>query len=398
MTTITPNAPSTANVENAVPSLDSIASKMAAMREQTQRNLQRATEQTETGTSAQATAEVPVAPDEPKITSSEQDTIDFAAEDQAPEAPVEPDAEAFADTEDQVSQEQPADSTKDELIDFIEFAETNPQAKFKFMRNGKEVIIDAKRAAAILGQGGAIHEEARQLKIERSEFEEYMKEARARQEGLTLAMEFTIEPQLQQAYDEIVKTQGYQSVFQQQLASTQDPAQQARIQASMEQNERYIQQQTQLIGRIRPVVDQYKQVRQQQVTQLLEQNRKAFTDKELKNEFVYNELREKISKGWRAAMEEVIPGVKNIDLISSDEYLLSLVRDGLKYRDRPTTKQAGSSVAALTRKSSGTNSAAKAQEENLSKLREQAKGGDKKAADNLLVAQLAKLRAARAGR
>ena len=389
MTTIMPNADSTATVENAVPSLESIASKMAAMRESTQRNQLRTTEQTETGDT-----ESPVAPNEPEITSADADRIDYAAEDFAPESdPVEEPAEP-------VSEETTAPSTQpEELIDFIEFAETNPQAKFKFMRNGKEVVIDAKRAAAILGQGGAIHEEARQLKIEKSEFDEYVKETRARQEGLTLAMEFTIEPQLHRAYDEIVRTQGYQSTFQQQLAATQDPAQQARIQASMQQNERYIQQQTQLIGQMRPVVDQYRHARTQQVTEILDKNRRSFTDKELKNEFVYNELREKISKSWTAAREEIVPGVKNIDLISSDEFLLSLVRDGLKYRDRPsTTKQAGSSLAALTRKSAGAGGANRSNDESIVKLREQAQGGDKKAADNLLVAQLSKLRAARTGR
>jgi hypothetical protein len=388
MTTIMPNADSTATVENAVPSLESIASKMAAMRESTVRNQMRTTEQTETGDT-----ESPVAPEEPEITSADANTIDYAAEDFAP------DSEQVEEPAEPVSEETTANSSTDELIDFIEFAETNPQAKFKFMRNGKEVVIDAKRAAAILGQGGAIHEEARQLKIEKSEFDEYVRETRARQEGLTLAMEFTIEPQLHRAYDEIVRTQGYQTTFQQQLASTQDPAQQARIQASMEQNERYIRQQTDLIGQIRPVVDQYKQARTQQVTEILEKNRRSFTDKELKNEFVYNELREKISKSWTAAREEIVPGVKNIDLISSDEFLLSLVRDGLKYRDRPnTTKQAGSSLAALTRKSAGAGGSNRSADESISKLREQAQGGDKKAADNLLVAQLSKLRAARTGR
>jgi hypothetical protein len=388
MTTIMPNADSTATVENAVPSLESIASKMAAMRENTQRNLIRTTEQTETGDT-----ESPVAPEEPEITSADADRIDYAAEDFAP------DTEQVEEPAEPVSEEAPASSTNEELIDFIEFADTNPQAKFKFLRNGKEVIIDAKRAAAILGQGGAIHEEARQLKIEKSEFDEYVRDTRARQEGLTLAMEFTIEPQLRSAYNEIVRTQGYQSTFQQQLATTQDPAQQARIHASMEQNERYIQQQTQLIGQIRPVVDQYRQARTQQVTEILDKNRRSFTDKELKNEFVYNELREKISKSWTAAREEIVPGVKNIDLISSDEFLLSLVRDGLKYRDRPsTTKQAGSSLAALTRKSAAAGGSNRSQEESIAKLREQAQGGDKKAADNLLMQQLSKIRSARTGR
>ena len=380
----TPNATSTANAENATATDQSILAKMTAMREQTLRNQMNKTDTVETGESEQANTESPVAPDQPEI-ADPQTEIDYATADA--EAP---------DSQDPVSTET-SDSTQDELIDFIEFADTNPKAKFKFMRNGKEVVIDAKKAAAILGQGGAIHEEARQLKIERSEFDEYIKDTRARQEGLMLAMEFTIEPKLQSAYDEIVRTQNYQTTFQQQLHGTGDAAEQARIRASMEQNERYINQQGQIINQLRPAVDQFKDVRRQQVTQVLETNRKAFTDKELRNEYVYNELRDKVAKLWPQAQHELMPGIKNLDLISSDETLLGLVRDGLKYRDRPVAKQAGSSIATLTKTRTGTNSA-RGQEENISKLREQAKGGDKKAADNLLVAQLSKLRAARTGR
>jgi hypothetical protein len=284
-------------------------------------------------------------------------------------------------------------STADELIDFIEFADTNPNAKFKFMRNGKEVVIDAKKAAAILGQGSAIHEEARELKIQKAEFDEYLKETQARQEGLTLAMEFTVQPKLQQAYDEIVKTQNYQTTFQQQLAQTRDPGQIARIQASMKQNEQYIRQQQGVINQMKPAVDQFRQVRAQQVSERLEQARKGFTDKELKNEYVYNEVREKVSKLWPQAKQEIIPGVPNIDLISSDENLLSLVRDGLRYRDKPTTKSAGSSMAALTQRRGTTTQ--KGGGDDLSKLREQAKGGDKKAADNLLMSRLKQIRNSR---
>jgi hypothetical protein len=284
----------------------------------------------------------------------------------------------------------------DELIDFIEFAETNPNAKFKFMKNGKEVVIDAKKAAAILGQGSAIHEEARQLKIERAEFDEYLNEARAQQEGLTLAMEFTVQPKLRQAYDEIVKTQNYQTTFAQQLAQTRDPAQVARIQASMQQNEQYIRQQQAVIGELKPAVDQFRAVRSQQVSQQLENARRGFTDKELRNEYVYNEVRDKLSKVWKEAKSEIIPGIPNIDLISSDENLLALVRDGLRYRDKPTTKSAGASIATLTQRKGGSTS--KGSGDDISKLREQANKGDKKAADNLLVAQLQRIRAGRGSR
>jgi len=384
---ITPNSPdpvTTANDSPAVPSMDSIAQKMTAMREQTLRNQIRATEQTATGTEEESSE--PVAPDSEVPEVAEASDTDMSndnleADAQSDEEPVSPDS---------------TNSSAEELIDFIEFAETNPNAKFKFLKNGKEVVIDAKKAAAILGQGGAIHEEARQLKVERSEFDEYIREQRSQQEGLTLAMEFTVEPRLQSAYDEIVKTQGYQTTFQQQLAATQDPGQRARITASIQQNEQYIRQQQAVIGQLKPAVDQFRQIRKNQVSERLEVARKSFQDKELKNEYVYNELRDKVAKVWPQAHSEIVPGIPNIDLISSDENLLALVRDGLKYRSKPTTKSAGSSFAALTqRKGSSTQ---RDQSDGIQKLREQAKAGDKKAGDNLLVQRLQQIRGGRGGR
>jgi len=387
MTTSTPNQPEApaATTQSAVPSLDSIAAKMTAMREQTERNLLRQqSEQPATGEDDAAADSTPVAPSDAGAEVAEAGDEEFVSDNPEADAPEEVSTDS-------------TDSTADELIDFIEFAETNPNAKFKFMKNGKEVIIDAKKAAAILGQGSAIHEEARQLKIERAEFDEYMNEARARQEGLTLAMEFTVQPKLQRAYDEIVKTQNYQATFQQQLARTQDPAQVARIQASMQQNEQYIRQQQAVIGQLKPAVDQFRQVRSQQVAERLDLARKSFTDKELKNEYVYNEVREKLSKVWKEAKSEIIPGIPNIDLISSDENLLSLVRDGLRYRDKPTTKSAGASIATLTQRK-GSSASNKGSGDDIAKLREQANKGDKKAADNLLVAQLQRIRASRGSR
>jgi len=386
--TITPNTSGAGNEQSAVPSLDSIAAKMSAMRENTLRNQIRPTEQTATGEEETAETSTPVAPDSENAVPEVANTSDteYASDNQEPET----------QTEESVSNSS-NDSSADELIDFIEFAESNPQAKFKFMKNGKEVVIDAKKAAAILGQGSAIHEEARQLKIERAEFDEYLNDVRQRQEGLTLAMEFTVQPKLQSAYDEIIKTQSYQNTFQQQLSQTNDPAQRARIQASMQQNEQYIRQQQQTIGQLQPAVEQFRQVRQQQVSEQLAYARKNFQDKELKNEYVYNEVRDKIAKLWPSATQEIVPGVPNIDLISSDEALLSLVRDGLKYRDKPNTKSAGSSMAALTQRR-GSSPGKQSGDGDIAKLREQAKSGDKKAADNLLVAQLQRLRAGRGGR
>jgi hypothetical protein len=385
MTTSTPNADSAATVQSAVTSLDSIAAKMTAMRENTLRNQIRPTEQTATGEDDAAATSTSVAPsDNADAEVADSSDTEYASDNQD------------ADAQETVSSDS-NDSSSDELIDFLEFADTNPNAKFKFMKNGKEVVIDAKKAAAILGQGSAIHEEARQLKIERAEFDEYLTDVRARQEGLTLAMEFTVQPKLQKAYDEILKTQGYQTTFQQQLQRTQDPAQVARIQASMQQNEQYIRSQQQTIGQLKPAVEQFRQVRTEQVAQRLDLARKNFKDKDLKNEFVYNEVRDKITKLWPDAKGEIIPGVPNIDLISSDEGLLSLVRDGLRYRDKPTAKSAGSSMAALTQRK-GTSANRSSADSDIGKLREQAKAGDKKAGDNLLVAQLQRLRSGRGGR
>jgi len=391
-TEVSPNAiPSTVTESSAIPSLDAqIAAKMTAMREGTQRNLIRQqSEQDATGQDGVAEEPSgPVANSDENAGAKIDDTEDTGYEEASQEA----------DAQETVSSDSNDDnSTADELIDFIEFAETNPNAKFKFMKNGQEVVIDAKKAASILGQGSAIHEEARQLKIERAEFNEYLGEHRARQENLTLAMEFTVQPQLQKAYDEILKTQNYQTTFQQQIARTQDPAARARIQASMQQNEQYIRQQQQTIQQLQPAVEQFRQIRNQQVVQALDTARKGFQDKELKNDYIFNEVRSKIEKVWPGAKEELIPGVPNIDLLSSNEQLLSLVRDGLKYRSKPTTKSAGSSMAALTqRKGSTSNNRGSGDE--LTKLREQAKSGDKKAADNLLTQRLQSIRASRGGR
>ena len=383
--------PETVPVENVSSGLDAIAQKMAAMKEMTLRNQMRNTESAEAGSETPASESAPVAPEGSEIlTDNDSDLVE-------PEvvAPEEEGSEVASDEveaqDDPVSQ---TDSSQQDVIDFLEFAEEHPNAKFKFKRNGKEIEIDAKKAAAILGQGAAISEDARQLKIEKAEFDEYLQNKRAEQEGLLLAMEFTVKPQLQKAYDEIIKTQGYQTTFQQQLATTNDPAQRARIQASIQQNERYIAQQGQVINQLKPNVDQFYDIRRQQVTETLENNRKAFQDKELKNSAIYNEVREKIAKGWSGAEGQLVPGIKNLDLISADEHILSLLRDGLKYRDRPKTKSAGSSIAALTTRQGSTKIQSNAKDE-LSQLQEKAKAGDRKAADNLLLAKMNAMRARR---
>jgi len=386
--------PETVPVENVSSGLDSIAQKMAAMKEQTLRNQMRNTESAEAGSDKAAAKDAPVAPEGVKV--DDNDVVDNDTD------LVEPEVDALA-SQDSVSNEDAdapqevsdANSTSEDIIDFLEFANENPNAKFKFKRNGETIEIDAKKAAAILGQGAAISEDARKLKIEKAEFDEYLQNRRAETDGLLLAMEFTVQPQLQKAYDELLKVQGYQATFQQQLAQAQDPASRARIQASMQQNERYMQQQSALINQLKPNLDQFYSLRSQQVNEILENNRKNFKDKELKNRAIYDELREKVSKDWSAASGQLVPGIKNIDLISSDEHLLSLIRDGLKYRDRPVAKSSGSSIAALTSRKGGTTIQSRSGNQ-LSDLQEKAKAGDKKAQDNLLLAKMNALRAQRA--
>ena len=386
----TPNLkPEVVPVQEVSTGLEAIAAKMAAMRNQIP-----ATEPTETGSSKAAAKESPVAPEGVEVDDNVDDNnIDLVEPEVV--APETEDSELASETEEAPEEVSQSESSDAEVIDFLEFAETNPNAKFKFKRNGKEIEIDAKKAAAILGQGAAISEDARQLKIEKSEFDEYLQTKRAETEGLLLAMEFTVRPQLQKAYDEIVKTQNYQATFQQQLAQTSDPAQRARIEASIAQNERYIQQQAGTINQLKPNVDQFYQIRQQQVNEVLENSRKNFKDKELRNQYVYNEIRNKVAEGWAGAEAQLVPGIKNIDLISSDEHLMSLVRDGLKYRDKPKAKSAGSSIAALTTKRSGTPLGNGPAGDEIANLRKQARAGDQKAADNLLVAQMKAIRAGR---
>ena len=386
--TDTPNVVvDTVPVKEASIGLDAIAAKMAAM---TMRNQPVATNSTGTGSPAEAKAEAPVAPngvevvDDPDNNSIEPEVAELDTEyDERNEE---------ADAPEEVSQ---TESSEAEVIDFVEFSQNHPDAKFKFMRNGKEIEIDAKKAAAILGQGAAISEEARQLKIQKADFDEYLSTKKSETDGLMLAMEFTVRPQLQKAYDEVIRVQQFQNTFRQQLSQTSDPVQQAQLQANMQQNDRYLQQMGQTINHLKPNLEQFYQLRSNQVREVLDNNRKAFQDKELRNTAIYDEVRNKVAKGWEGAKNQLVPGVDNLDLVTSDEHILSLIRDGLKYRDRPKAKSAGNSIAALTTRKTGSSIPSGKSENDVSSLREKARGGDIKAADNLLVAQLAAIRAKR---
>ena len=90
---------------------------------------------------------------------------------------------------------------------------------------------------------------------------------------------------------------------------------------------------------------------------------------------------------FRSASNAYIPGVPNIDLVSSDEFLLGLIRDGMKFREGPkVVKNAGGSLAATTKAVSRAKTAPK---DEATELQERAAKGDKNATRDLLAQQLA---------
>jgi hypothetical protein len=276
-----------------------------------------------------------------------------------------------------------------EAVDFLEFAKENPDVMLKIPNKDAEggfIELTAEKAASILGQGSAIHENARKLKAEKADFEEYESKRRSELDGLQIGLELTIVPQLQTVADELVTIQEYNQQWQQIYQNTTDPAERSRAEAAMRQNAQLIEEKSQFIRTNRPKVEQFYQQRTAMVQETLEKARQSFTDKELSNKAVFSEIREKLSKDWKGASGSFIPGVPNIDLVSSDEYLLGLVRDGMKFREGPKVKNAGGSLAAASRPVA---KAKTAPDNEIEKLQKQAKSGDKSAARDLLATMLA---------
>ena len=114
--------------------------------------------------------------------------------------------------------------------------------------------------------------------------------------------------------------------------------------------------------------------------------RQSFKDKELSNKANFTELREKIAKDWKNASGTFVPGVPNIDLVSSDEHLLGLIRDGLKFREGPKlVRNTGTSLAATTKTVAKAKTSPK---DEATQLQERAAKGDKGATRDLLALQL----------
>jgi len=274
-------------------------------------------------------------------------------------------------------------------INFLEFAEQNPDMMWRIPNKDAEggfVEIPVSRAAAILGQGSAIHENARKLKAEKADFEEYEANRRTELDGLQIGLELTVVPQLQSAADELVTLQQYNQQWRQIYDSAATDIQRSEAEAAMRQNAKLIEEKSQFIQANRPKVEQFYAHRSNFVKQQLEIARQSFSDKELANKANFTELRDKLAKDWKGAEGSFVPGVKNIDLVSSDEHLLSLIRDGLKFREGPKVRNVGGSLAAASKPMAR----AKTSPENkVDELQKKANSGDKGAARDLLATMLA---------
>jgi len=308
----------------------------------------------------------------------------------APDEEAEPENGATETTEavDDENEEEATDGVT-EPINFLEFAEQNPDMMWRIPNKDAEggfIEIPVSKAAAILGQGSAIHENARKLKTERADFEEYEANRRKELDGLQIGLELTIQPQLQEAADDLVKLQGYNQQWKQILDNAQDEVQRSEAEAAIRQNSQLIQEKSQFIQSNRPKVEQFYQQRTAFVQEQLEKARQGFTDKELSNKATFTELRDKLSKEWKGANGAFVPGVPNIDLVSSDEYLLGLIRDGMKFREGPKVRNAGGSLAAANRPAA---KAKTAPEDKTTELQKKAQAGDKNAARDLLATMLA---------
>jgi hypothetical protein len=279
--------------------------------------------------------------------------------------------------------EEPSDGVSNS-VDFLAFAKENPDAVFRIPNKDAEggfVELTADKAAAILGQGSAIHESARKLKAERADFEEYETKRRQDIDGLQIGLEMTVVPQLQNTAEELITLQQYNQQWEQIWANATSPEDKAKAEAAIRQNQNLIEEKSGYIKANRPKVEWFYQNRANEVAQKLEQARQSFTDKELSNKANFTELRDKLARDWKNANSGFIPGVKNIDLISSDEYLLGLVRDGMKFRDGPQVRNAGGSLAAVKLQSSRSKTSP---DDKVTELQKKASSGDKNATRDLL--------------
>lgn len=339
--------------------VDTIASMIAANRRNTQKP---------EGSTPPPAGQVEGQPDTPEAT---------------PRVEPEDSSSETEETVDATETDEPAEGVSD-AVDFLAFAKENPDAVFRIPNKDAEggfVELTAEKAAAILGQGSAIHESARKLKVERADFEEYETKRRQDIDGLQIGLEMTVVPQLQNTAEELVTLQQYNQQWEQIRANETTPEGRAKAEAAIRQNQSLIQEKSEYIKANRPKVEWFYQNRAAEVSQKLEQARQSFTDKDLANKANFSELRDKLARDWKNANTGFIPGVKNLDLISSDEYLLGLVRDGMKFREGPKVRNVGGSLAAVSGQGSRTKTSP---ESKVTELQKKASSGDKTATRDLL--------------
>ena len=187
----------------------------------------------------------------------------------APEAAPSEEAEpedSDVETTDSVEPEDTDEATDGvtDPVNFLEFAKENPDLLLRIPNKDAEggfIEITADKAASILGQGSPIHENARKLKAERADFEEYEAKRRSELDGLQIGLELTIQPQLQQAADDLIKIQGYNQQWKQILESATDEVQRSEAEAAIRQNAALIQEKSEFIKANRPKVEQFYQVK-----------------------------------------------------------------------------------------------------------------------------------------
>lgn len=309
----------------------------------------------------------------------------------APEKEAEPEnvvSEAQESEESEVAEE-PGEEAVSEPVNFFDFADENPDLKLRIPNKNAEggfIEITAKKAATLLGQTSDIDENARKLKAERADFEEYESKRKAELDGLQIGLELTIVPQLQQTADELVTLQQYNQQWAQIRDRATSEVERSEAEAAIRQNAQLIEEKSKFIQTNRPKVQEFYEARSREVQKQLDAARQAFTDKELANKANFNELRDKLAKEWKGAQGSFVPGVQNLDLVSSDEYLLGLIRDGMKFREGPKVRNVGGSIAASGK------TVAKAKtvpEDKTTELQKKAQAGDKNAARDLLATMLA---------
>jgi hypothetical protein len=291
------------------------------------------------------------------------------------------------ETVDAEDSEEPAAGDSDP-VNFFEFAEQNPDFKFRIPNknaDGGFVEVTAKKAATLLGQTSDIDENARKLKLEKADFEEELQKRRSELDGLQIGLELTIVPQLQSAADELITLQQYNQQWTQIRDRATNETERSQAEAAIRQNATLIEEKTSFIQANRPRIEQFFQTRTAFVQQELEKSRQSFSDKELSNKAAFTELRDKLSKEWKGASGSFVPGVPNIDLVSSDEYLLGLIRDGMKFREGPKVRNAGGSLAAASKPTAKSKTAP---EDEMSSLKKKADSGDKKAQQDFLATLL----------